>query len=219
GGGATGDEELERDSGLEPLVEVAGRLMSLGHRDRYGGWHIDGVTGPDEYSSIADDNVYTNLMAAHALRSAADAAQRHRDKAAELGVDIEEESHWRDAADKVAVPYNAELGVHEQAARFTEHAEWDFDLYRDSYPLLLHVPYFDLYRKQVVKQADLELAMHWCGDRFTPQEKARNVDYYERRTVRDSSLSAATQAVVTAEVGHLDLAYDYAYEAALIDLL
>jgi len=216
---ATGDEEFERDVGLELLVEVARLLLSLGHHDRYGGWHIDGVTGPDEYSSIADDNVYTNLMAAHALRSAADAAQRHRDKAAELGVDIEEESHWRDAADKVAVPYNAELGVHEQAARFTEHAEWDFDRYRDSYPLLLHVPYFDLYRKQVVKQADLELAMHWCGDRFTPQEKARNVDYYERRTVRDSSLSAATQAVVTAEVGHLDLAYDYAYEAALIDLL
>jgi trehalose/maltose hydrolase-like predicted phosphorylase len=60
--------------------------------------------------------------------------------------------------------------------------------------------------------------MHWCGDRFSAEDKARNVDYYERRTVRDSSLSACTQAVLAAEVGHLELAHDYAYEAALIDL-
>ncbi|MFI5099977.1 MAG: glycoside hydrolase family 65 protein [Actinomycetes bacterium] len=216
---ATGDEEFDREVGLELLVEIARLLMSLGHHDRHGGWHIDGVTGPDEYSAIADDNVYTNLMAAHALVGAADAAQRHPDRARDFGVQVEEEAAWRDAATAVHVPYDAELGVHEQSARFTEHAEWDSARYVDCYPLLLHVPYFDLYRRQVVKQADLVLAMHWCGDRFTAQEKARNVDYYERRTVRDSSLSAATQAVLVAEVGHLDLAYDYAYEAALIDLL
>jgi alpha,alpha-trehalose phosphorylase len=63
------------------------------------------------------------------------------------------------------------------------------------------------------------LAMHWCGESFTEEQKARNFDYYERLTVRDSSLSACTQAVIAAEVGHLDLAYDYAFEAALVDLL
>ena len=89
---------------------------------------------------------------------------------------------------------------------------------RSDYPLLLHFPYFDLYRKQVVKQADLVLAMHWRGDAFTAEEKARNFAYYEARTVRDSSLSACTQAVMAAEVGHLDLAYDYLAEAALMDL-
>jgi alpha,alpha-trehalose phosphorylase len=84
--------------------------------------------------------------------------------------------------------------------------------------LLLHFPYFDLYRKQVVKQADLVLALHWRGDAFTDEEKARDFDYYEALTVRDSSLSACTQAVIAAEVGHLDLAYDYFGEAALMDL-
>jgi alpha,alpha-trehalose phosphorylase len=88
----------------------------------------------------------------------------------------------------------------------------------DHYPLLLHYPYFDLYRKQVVKQADLVLAMHWCGNAFTADQKLRNFDYYEGLTVRDSSLSACTQAVLAAEVGHLELAYDYFGEAALIDL-
>jgi alpha,alpha-trehalose phosphorylase len=70
----------------------------------------------------------------------------------------------------------------------------------------------------VVKQADLVLAMHWQGHAFTPEQKARNVDYYERRTTRDSSLSACTQAVLCAEVGHLELAHAYVYETAVIDL-
>jgi trehalose/maltose hydrolase-like predicted phosphorylase len=83
---------------------------------------------------------------------------------------------------------------------------------------MLHAPYFQLYRRQVIKQADLVLAMHWCPQEFTAEQKARNVDYYERITVRDSSLSACTQAVMCAEVGHLELAYDYAWEAALVDL-
>src|SRR5690606_14705614 len=88
----------------------------------------------------------------------------------------------------------------------------------EDYPLLLHYPYFQLYRKQVTKQADLVLAMHLRGDAFTPEEKARNFAYYEARTVRDSSLSAATQAVLAAEVGHLRLAYDYWIETAFTDL-
>jgi trehalose/maltose hydrolase-like predicted phosphorylase len=70
----------------------------------------------------------------------------------------------------------------------------------------------------VIKQADLVLAMHWLPEEFTAEQKARNVDYYERITVRDSSLSACTQAVMCAEVGHLELAHDYASEAALVDL-
>ena len=93
---------------------------------------------------------------------------------------------------------------------------WDFDATPpEQYPLLLHFPYFDLYRKQVVKQADLVLAMHLRGDAFTREEKARDFAYYEQLTVRDSSLSACTQAVIAAEVGHLELAYDYFAEAAL----
>jgi alpha,alpha-trehalose phosphorylase len=111
------------------------------------------------------------------------------------------------------------LGVHEQSEGFTRLQEWDFEQTEpDEYPLLLNMPYFDLYRKQVLKQADLVLAMHWRGDAFTAEEKARNFAYYDERTVRDSSLSAATQAVLAAEVGHLDLAYDYLGEAALMDL-
>ncbi|WP_436786149.1 glycoside hydrolase family 65 protein [Yinghuangia sp. YIM S10712] len=216
---ATGDIDFERDYGMEILVETARMWRSLGHHDAEGRFRIDGVTGPDEYSSIADNNVYTNLMAQANLRAAADAAGRHLHEAAALGVNTEEMAGWRDAAAVMYIPYDEKLGVHPQAEGFTNHEMWDFDnTPQDKYPLLLHFPYYDLYRKQVVKQADLVLAMQVRGDAFSAEQKARNFSYYERLTVRDSSLSACTQAVIAAEVGHLDLAYDYLAEAALMDL-
>jgi alpha,alpha-trehalose phosphorylase len=215
----TGDEEFERGPGLELLVETARLWRSLGHHDAQGRFHIDGVTGPDEYSALADNNVYTNLMAQRNLRGAATAVERHPDRAAELDVDLEEAAGWRDAAQAMLIPYDSTLGVHQQAEEFTEHQVWDFAGTRpDQYPLLLHFPYFDLYRKQVVKQADLVLALATRGDAFNAEEKARDFAYYEALTVRDSSLSASPQAVIAAECGHLELAYDYFGEAALIDL-
>ena len=216
---AVEDPEFERGVGLELLAETARLWRSVGHHDAAGRFRIDGVTGPDEYSAIADNNLYTNLMAQRNLRAAAAAVERFGGRAAELGIDPEEAASWRDAADAVVVPYDADLRVHCQADAFTQHQRWDFDATGpDRYPLFLHFPYFDLYRKQVVKQADLVLAMHLRGDAFNDDEKARNFDYYEALTVRDSSLSACTQAVIAAEVGCLELAYDYFGEAALIDL-
>jgi alpha,alpha-trehalose phosphorylase len=216
---ATQDDDFECEVGLELLVETARLWRTLGHHDAQGHFRIDGVTGPDEYSAIADNNVYTNLLAQQNLRAAADAVSRHPRHAAELGADLEEAAAWRDAAKDMIVPWDDALGVHPQSEGFTDHQIWDFARTRpDQYPLLLHFPYFDLYRKQVLKQADLVLALHWRGDAFTDEEKARDFAYYEALTVRDSSLSACTQAVVAAEVGHLELAYDYFGEAALMDL-
>ncbi len=216
---ASDDDQFEREAGLEMLVETARLWRSLGHHDAHGRFRIDGVTGPDEYSAIADNNLYTNVMAQRNLQAAADAAERHPRLAHRFGVDDEEAASWRDAAQDMVIPYDDELGVHEQSENFTRHQVWDFQATTpEQYPLLLHFPYFDLYRKQVVKQADLVLAMHMRGDVFTDEQKARNFAYYEPLTVRDSSLSACTQSVIAAEVGHLDLAYDYFAEAALMDL-
>jgi alpha,alpha-trehalose phosphorylase len=216
---ATGDDAFEREVGLELLVETARLWRSLGHHDARGRFRIDGVTGPDEYSAIADNNVYTNLMAQQNLLAAADAIERHPDFVREFGVGPKETAGWREAARTMLVPYDEALGVHPQAEEFTEHAVWDFARTSpEQYPLLLHFPYFELYRKQVVKQADLVLALYLRGDAFSSEAKARDFEYYEALTVRDSSLSAFVQAVVAAEVGHLELAYDYFGEAALLDL-
>jgi len=213
------DDAFEQEVGVELLVETARLWHSLGHRDTAGGFRIDGVTGPDEYSAVADNNVYTNLMAQQNLRAAISAVAAHPSVATALGVDEEETALWRDAAAAMVIPFDERRGVHSQAERFTDHEIWDFAATNtDQYPLLLHFPYFDLYRKQVVKQADLVLAMFTRGDAFTAEQKLANFDYYEPLTVRDSSLSASTQAIIAAEVGYPELAYAYYREAALMDL-
>jgi alpha,alpha-trehalose phosphorylase len=216
---ATEDEQFEREVALPLLVETARLWRSLGQHDAAGKFRIEGVTGPDEYSAVKDNNLYTNLMAQCNLASAAAIVEKLPDAARDLCVTSEEAASWRDAASDMYIPYDSRLGVHPQHDGFTQYARWDFAGTSEShYPLLLHYPYFQLYRTQVVKQADVVLAMQLRGDAFTPAQKLRNFDYYEALTVRDSSLSACTQAVMAAEVGHLDLAYDYLAEAALMDL-
>jgi alpha,alpha-trehalose phosphorylase len=216
---ATEDERFEQEVGVELLVETARLWRSLGHHDARGEFRIDGVTGPDEYSAVADNNVYTNLMAQRNLWGAVDAAGRHPDLAAALGVDPDEVAGWQEAADRMRIPFDERLGVHPQSEGFTDHEEWDFEaMGPDDYPLMNAYPYVDLYRKQVVKQADLVLAMQLRPDAFTPEQLAENFAYYEARTVRDSSLSSGTQAVMAAATGHVELAYDYLAEGALIDL-
>ena len=138
---------------------------SLGHHTPDGEWHVDGVTGPDEYSAVADDNVFTNLMAARNLRTAVAACPRHPDRAHAL-------RRHRPRADRVGAGRRPRARAVRRAAAactrsregFTDYAVWDFEAYRDRYPLLLNAPYVQLYRKQVCKQADLVLALHWCGD-------------------------------------------------------
>ncbi|MDQ6851148.1 MAG: family 65 glycosyl hydrolase [Actinomycetota bacterium] len=216
----TGDDDFYRDYGMELLVETARLWMSLGYFGADARFHIDGVTGPDEYSAVVRDNIYTNLMAVRNLAAAATAAQRWPQQAVKLDVQPEEIEAWRAAAAVPSMPYDEKREVHEQDRGFTDREVWDFErtAQADGYPLLLNAPYFEIYRKQVIKQADLMLAMHWCGDSFTAEEKARAFAYYEPLTVRDSSLSACTQAVIAAEVGHQDLAAEYLAEAAMMDL-
>ncbi|MPQ99538.1 family 65 glycosyl hydrolase [Modestobacter sp. I12A-02628] len=213
----TGDD-VDSLGGLEVLVETARLWACLGHEDAAGAWHLFGVTGPDEYTGVVDDNVFTNLMARRNLRWAADACRRWESRAAELGVDHAEIASWRAAADAVHVPWDEGLGVHPMNTNFTSYREWDFDESPDAPAVQEENHYATFYRRQVLKQADLVQALWWCRQDFTAEQVARDLEYYEARTVRDSSLSASIQAVVCAQAQHPDLALRYLRECALVDL-
>ena len=190
---ATGDEAFDRGPGMDLLTHTARLWLSLGHHDLEGRFRIDGITGPDEYSAIVDNNVYTNLMAQQNLRAAADAAKRYPDRARELGIDAEEAGSWRDAAEDMFIPYDEALGVHPQDEDFTRHEVWDFaGTPPENYPLLLNLPYFDLYRKQVVKQADLVLAMYLCPDAFTA-DSGRQATRYPALRRAGAALTRASE--------------------------
>ncbi|MDR1711526.1 MAG: glycoside hydrolase family 65 protein [Propionibacteriaceae bacterium] len=206
---ATGDTSLLADGGAEILAETARMWADLGFWADDGRFHIHGVTGPDEYSALVDDNYYTNAMARHNLRCAIAARQHHDATDAEL-------AEWARIADAIHLGYDEQLGVHAQDAQFLRREPWPTANQRR--PLLLHYHPLVIYRHQVVKQADLVLALHLLGHEFTLAEKQADFAYYDPLTTGDSTLSAATQAIIAAEVGESELAERYFGQALFVDL-
>jgi alpha,alpha-trehalose phosphorylase len=185
------------------------------------------VTGPDEYTTVVNDNAFTNLMARANLRYAVEVVlwlreedpEAHARLVHDTGLAEEEPLAWQRAADAMYVPYDAERGIHPQDANFLEKEVWDFAATpRDKYPLLLHYHPLFIYRYQVIKQADVVLAMVLLGDEFSEEQKRRNFDYYDPLTTGDSSLSACVQAILAAEIGYEDKALEYFQYALLMDL-
>ena len=188
---ATEDDTFDREFGVELLIETARLWRSLGHHDPQGRFRIDGVTGPDEYSAIADNNVYTNLLAQKNLRAAADAVARHPRCAAELGAAEEPRSGVTLRTTWSSV--DATLGVH-PSRRVHRPPGVGLRAHDAGAVPLLHRSPTSTSTASRSSSRPIVLALHWRGDAFTDEEKQRDFDY-ERLTVRDSSLSACTQAV------------------------
>lgn len=222
------DTSVLREFGAEILVETARLWTSLGfHSAGTGAFHIHGVTGPDEYTAVVDDNTYTNLLARENLLYAAKVIDDLRDRdpawyrafSERLQLDPAETDAWRRAGTAMFVPYDEQRGLHPQDAHFFEKEVWDFDTTPpENYPLLLHYHPLVLYRFQVLKQADVVLAMLLLNDRFTPEQRRANFAYYEQITTGDSSLSHAVQSVMAAEVGEDGLALEHFGHALFMDL-
>jgi len=226
---ATGDTEFLRSEGAEMLVELARLFADLGFYDEVDppAFHIHGVTGPDEYTAVVDDNVYTNVMARFTLRFAGDVVTRlrsedpdaHRALVAATGLADDEVGAWARAADRMCVLYDDELGINPQDDAFLGHEAWDWEgTPEDKYPLLLNFHPLVIYRHQVLKQADVVLANFLRADDFAPDVVRRNFDYYDPISTGDSSLSACVQAIMAAEVGHGDLAMHYFRESLFLDI-
>ena len=209
---ATGDEAFLRDCGAEMLVETARLWLSLGfYSDAKGGkFCINSVTGPDEYNTVVNNNAYTNLMARENLRYAAQTVEalRATDPDAynvlvhKTAFEPSETEAWTRAADGMYVPYDEKLNIIPQDDSFLDREPWDFrNTPRDHYPLLLFYHPLNIYRKRVIKQADVVLAMFLLGDTFSLESKKRNFEFYDPLTTGDSSLSSCVEAIIAAQVG------------------
>jgi trehalose/maltose hydrolase-like predicted phosphorylase len=218
------------DQGAEVLVETARFWIELGFHSgrRDGRFCINAVTGPDEYTTVVDNNAYTNLMAKENLEIAvrviewlqgADPAA-HAKLADATGLTDREVDGWRRAAATMHVPRNDALGIVLQDEHFLERERWDFEgTPADKHPLLLHYHPLELYRHQVIKQTDVVLATYLVGHHFSADEKRRTFDYYDPLTTGDSTLSACIQSVMASEVGYPDAALRYFVDASMVDIL
>jgi alpha,alpha-trehalose phosphorylase len=221
------DPDFLVEVGAEILVETARLWEDLGFHGDDGEFHIHGVTGPDEYTTVVDDNTFTNLMARLNLNYAASTVRRlererpddYRALIHALHLRPGEVEAWERAAAAMHVPFDEERGVNPQDSRFLDREPWDLNATpKERFPLLLHYHPLVIYRHQVIKQADVVLAMFLLGNEFTDDQKRRNFYYYDSRTTGDSSLSAGVQSIVAAEIGDQDKALEYFHYALMMDL-
>ena len=226
---ATGDREFLEREGVDILVETARMWADLGFWRVNGDdeFHIHGVTGPDEYTTVVNDNLFTNVMARFNLRAAVRALEiigetdpaSRADVDARLGITPAEVHEWSKAATKMSIPWAEHLGIHPQDFHFLEREVWDVAATpADRRPLLLHYHPLVIYRYQVLKQADVVLALFLQGNQFTAEEKLADFEYYDPLTTGDSTLSGVVQSIVAAEVGYQDLALEYFEKSVYVDL-
>ncbi|KXZ60956.1 Alpha,alpha-trehalose phosphorylase [Microbacterium laevaniformans] len=229
---ATGDDEFLYREGVDIAVETARLWATLGFwRFTEDGqpevFHIHGVTGPDEYTTVVNDNLFTNVMARFNLRFAArivremaqDAPEHYAQMVERLSFDPAEADAWDAAAEAMHIPYSEGLGIHPQDEVFLEREVWDLEnTPPEQRPLLLHFHPLVIYRYQVLKQADVVLALYLQGNHFTDEEKLADFEYYDPLTTGDSTLSAVVQAILAAEVGYQDLALEYFSQSIFVDL-
>ncbi len=222
-----GSGRMLGEIGAEILVETARLWEDLGFYGADQKFHIHGVTGPDEYTTVVNDNTYTNLMARLNLNSAVAAVRRLREERPRdytalvhaVRLQPREIESWERAAAAMHIPFDDEHGIHPQDETFLDREVWDLDSTpREKFPLLLHYHPLVIYRHQVLKQADIVLAMFLLGNEFSEEQKRRNFDYYDPLTTGDSSLSACVQSIIAAEIGNERQAREYFQYALLMDL-
>jgi len=212
--------------GAEVLIETARLWAEIGHYYN-GAFHIDEVTGPDEYTCCVNNNYYTNVMAKHNLKWAAKSCAILKDYntagfealCLHLGITEEEITAWEKAADAMLLPYDETLGINPQDDTFLRKAIWDFDnTPKENYPLLLHYHPLTIYRYQVCKQADTVLAHFLLEDEQSEETIQRSYEYYEGITTHDSSLSSCIFSIMASKIGNIEKAYEYFIETARLDL-
>ena len=211
---ATGDWDFIEQHGAEMLFEIARFCVSRVHLNPVKGhYEVIRVLGPDEYHENVDNNAFTNYQIHTALdraitvyeRLAAQSPERLSELVADLDLDDEEITRWRDVRERIYLPAaDPDTGL---VAQFDGY----FDL-EDTTPEALRERLIDpgeywgwpngvAVETQVLKQADVLqlLLMHW--DRFTREDIAANYDYYEPRTQHGSSLSPSTYSIVANRIG------------------
>ncbi|MCI5066268.1 beta-phosphoglucomutase [bacterium] len=223
----TGDTSMLAEFGAEILFEVARFFVSLGSWIPGKGFCFYCVTGPDEYTACVDNNAYTNIIVREALSAAVRAQQVMKSTYGrdwnrlqrDLSLSEAECEEWQRCADGVYVPFDEKRGLIAQDDSFLSKPEWDFaGTPRVKYPLLLHYHYLNIYRHQVLKQADVLMAIYLMPEQFSQAVTTRCFEYYEPRTTHDSSLSPAVHAAVAANIGKPDYAYEYFDRTARLDL-
>lgn len=222
---ATGDKEFIKKEGAEIVFETARLWVNVANYYQ-GQFHINDVTGPDEYTCIVNNNYYTNVLAQYHLRWAVKFYEIFKESPEmenlvdKIDLTIQELDEFTLVAEKMYLPYDETLKINPQDDSFLKKSEWVPETsIKKKTPLLLHYHPLYLYRHQICKQADTVLAHFILEDAQTDEVIRNSYDYYEKRTVHDSSLSRSIFSIMAARLGMKEKAASYFGESIKLDLL
>lgn len=225
---ASGDDEFLFEKGAEIIFETA---KCMAHRGAFiplkgNKFCINVICGPDEYTPAVDNNCYTNCMCKFHLayaynlaqRMAREAPKKHAELMSRLQIDAAELDLWKRAAENMNILYDEDLGINPQDDQFLYRDPVDVEELKKRGYILMNMHPLNLWRFQVAKQADVVLLMLTLSHWFSSELKKANFDYYEPRTIHDSSLSPSIHSIIASEIGYHDKAYEYFMRTARMDL-
>ncbi len=223
-----GDREYLYTEGIEMLVQICRFHASVGGwSPRNGDFGLYGVMGPDEFHMMVNHNCYTNWMVKKFFLYALevldemkrDAPREYRQLVDTVELSTEETASWRTMAEKMRIPCDEKSGVYEQHDGYFDLPHVDLKkLSVDDIPIYKNWAYIRIFRHNMIKQPDLLNLMYFFGHEFSREQKKANYEFYEPRTVHESSLSPSLHAILAIELGKMDDAYDFLRYAARLDL-
>ncbi|MGE5629061.1 MAG: glycoside hydrolase family 65 protein [Solirubrobacterales bacterium] len=221
---ATKDIEFIKSIGAEIIFETARIWLETGnyYEDKF---HINDVTGPDEYSCIVNNNYYTNIMAKHHMNWAVKIYNMIKGEdgfhilVEKIGLLEHEIEEFKKASDSMYLPYDEKLRINPQDDSFLKKRKWDLrSIPKDKFPLFMHYHPLHLYRHQICKQADTVMAYFVLEDGQSEETMINSFNYYEEITTHDSSLSKCIFSIMASRLGMKEKAFAYFQDSAKMDL-
>jgi maltose phosphorylase len=222
------DKEFLYREGIEMLLQISRYLASAGGwSPSKGDFGFYGVMGPDEFHMMVNHNCYTNVMGKKAFEFTLAVLQEMQVQAPDLyraaiekaQLKPDEPKQWAHMAEKMRIPRDEQTGVLEQHAGYFDLPHVDLEHFpADQIPIYKHWAYVKIFRYDMVKQPDALNLMYFFSQDYTLEEKLANYEFYEARTIHESSLSPSMHSILANEVGKLQDAYTFFAYGARMDL-
>jgi maltose phosphorylase len=222
------DKEFLYREGIEMLLQICRYMASVGGwSPSKGDFGFYGVMGPDEFHMMVNHNCYTNVMGKKAFEFTLAVLEEMRTAAPDLYLEAiaktdlkpEEPEQWAHMAEKMRIPRDEQTGVLEQHAGYFDLPHVDLEHFPpDQIPIYKNWAYVKIFRYDMVKQPDALNLMYFFSQDYTLEEKLANYEFYEARTIHESSLSPSLHSILALEVGKLDDAYTFFSYGARMDL-
>ena len=222
----TDDTKFLLTYGFEMLVEIARFFSSRGQynqdQSKFGYY---GVMGPDEFQMMVNHNAYTNYMAKASMLYMIDVYETYKNEASiqkvvdQLKLTDDEIITMNKQCERMFIPYDEKTKIYEQHEGFHDLPHINIhDIPVEEFPLYAHWSYDRIYRNDMIKQPDVLMFMFLYNQQFDIETKKANYDYYEPKTIHESSLSPSIHSIFAAELGYTKEALDFFGFATRMDL-